>query len=278
MTVTLGSKAVGSIVKLKENGILQNYIVVHQGLPSDIYDSSCNGTWLLRQDCIEERAWYDGSKNIYESSDIYYWLNSTMLNKYDADIQNLIKQVKIPYRKNGGSEGIDKTGVNGLSCKIFLLSSYELGWTKSDNSYFPIDGAKLDYFEYGTGMSANSKRIAKLNGSAKHWWLRSPNGLNNYESSFVYSEGYYSNNRTSNSYGVRPAFVLPSSLWVVDDGSVVTNTAPTTPLSITVPDVIIGGKSLNISWGASTDAQGDIIKYELERSVNSGTSWTKIYE
>ena len=46
-SVALGTKSVGSIVKLKENGAAVNYIVVHQGKPSSSYDSSCDGTWLL---------------------------------------------------------------------------------------------------------------------------------------------------------------------------------------------------------------------------------------
>ena len=53
MATTLGSKAVGSVVKIKENGTRVNYLVVHQGKPSSIYDESCNGTWLLRQDIAE---------------------------------------------------------------------------------------------------------------------------------------------------------------------------------------------------------------------------------
>ena len=160
-SVALGTKSVGSIVKLNESGKAVNYLVVHQGKPSGIYDESCNGTWLLRQDLIENRVWDSGNVNKLESSDIQPWLNSTMLGKYDANIQAAIKQVKIPYRKNGGSGGSDQTGANGLSCKVFLLSGYEVGWTTSDNSYFPVDGAKLSYFESGTGSSANNKRIAK---------------------------------------------------------------------------------------------------------------------
>ena len=35
--VTLGSKAVGSTIKLKVNGSARNFIVVHQGKPSSVY-------------------------------------------------------------------------------------------------------------------------------------------------------------------------------------------------------------------------------------------------
>ena len=49
----LGNKAIGSIVKLKVNGAAKEFIVVHQGKPSSLYDESCNGTWLLMKDIYE---------------------------------------------------------------------------------------------------------------------------------------------------------------------------------------------------------------------------------
>lgn len=278
MATSLGSKAVGSIVTLKESGVAVNYIVVHQGKPSSIYDSSCDGTWLLRQSLIESRVWDSGNVNKYEESDIHSWLNSTMLAKYDSNIQSAIKQAKIPYRQNGGSGGTDRTGSNGLSCKIFLLSGYELGWTTSDYLYFPVDGAKLSYFESGTGTSANNKRIAYLNGSATLWWLRSPHTYYTNLVWLVSSRGDYSNLSANNSYGVRPALILPSTLLVSDDGSVTTNTAPTTPPSISIPSSITGGTTITVSWGASTDEQGNLAGYKVEKSINGGSSWSQIYQ
>ena len=118
------------------------------------------------KDCYENRKWHSSNVNDYANSTIHSYLNSTFLAMFDSNIQKAIKQVKIPYRKNGGSGGADQSGANGLSCKIFLLSGYEVGWTSNDNRYFPQDGAKLSYFESGTGTSANNKRIANLNGSA----------------------------------------------------------------------------------------------------------------
>ena len=41
--VRLGTKAVGSIVKIKVNGTVKDFIIVHQGIPdAGIYDASCN--------------------------------------------------------------------------------------------------------------------------------------------------------------------------------------------------------------------------------------------
>lgn len=277
-SVALGTKSVGSIVKLKENGAAVNYIVVHQGKPSSIYDSSCDGTWLLRQDIAENRVWDDGNVNKLESSDIHSYLNNTWINRYDTDIRNAIKQVKIPYRQNGGSGGTDRTGANGLSCKIFLLSGYEVGFTTSVNQYFPVDGAKLAYFLSGNDSAAQQKRVAKLNGSATYWWLRSPLASDASYVWRVYSGGSCGNWYANLSCGVRPALVLPSTLLVSDDGSISTNTAPTTPPSITIPSSISGGSTITVSWGASTDAEGNLEGYIVEKSVDGGSQWSQIYQ
>ena len=191
--------------------------MVHQGLPSSLYDTSCNGTWLLMKDCYENRPWHSSAVNKYEHSDIHSYLNSTFLNLFDSNIKDAIKQVKIPYRSGGGSGGTAQSGANGLSAKIFLLSGYEVGWTTSDNPYFPVDGAKLSYFESGTGTSANSKRIAKLNGAAVYWWLRSPYTSYTDSAWLVRSNGNYYHYYAYGSNGIRPAFTLPSTTIVGDD-------------------------------------------------------------
>ena len=212
--------AVGSTVKIAVNGTLRDFLIVHQGLPSSMYDDSCNGTWLLMKDIYENRQWHSSDVNKLESSTIHSYLNSTFLNLFDSNIKDAIKQVKIPYRKNGGSYGTNQSGANGLPAKIFLLSGYEVGWTSSDNRYFPQDGAKLSYFESGTGTSANNKRIAKLNGSAFGWWLRSP-----YLTEYVWyvnSYGGYDGDYASRSHGIRPALILSSDTLVSDDGTITT--------------------------------------------------------
>lgn len=282
--VLLSTKAVGSTVKLKVNGTAKEFIVVHQGKPSSLYDDSCNGTWLLMKDIYENRVWQSGNINKYESSDIHTYLNNTFLNLFESNIRDAIKQVKIPYRKNGGSGGTDQSGANGLSAKIFLLSGYEVGWTTSDYSYFPVDGAKLSYFESGTGTSANNKRIANLNGSAAFWWLRSPFTFNTVNVWFVYSNGGCYNGSASYSYGFRPALILPSTLLVSDDGTVSTNTPPTITSTSGASGVNLGSKMAAFSFKYTpNDADGDkltvtekldgVVK-KTRTNVTSGTQLT----
>lgn len=205
---------IGQTIKLNLNGTPWDWMVVHQGLPSSIYDASCDGTWLLLNDIYEKREWHSSNANKLENSTIHSYLNGDFQNLFDSNIKGAIKQVKIPYRQNGGSGGTNQSGANGLSCKIFLLSGYEVGWTSNNNKYFPQDGAKLSYFESGTGKSASGKRIAKLNGSADNWWLRSPYTNHTGKVWYVFSDGDYRNSAVSNSYGIRPALVLPSDFIV----------------------------------------------------------------
>ena len=282
--VLLSTKAVGSTVKLKVDGALKEFLVVHQGKPSSIYDDSCNGTWLLMKDCYVSRAWHSSNVNKYESSDIHTYLNNTFLKLLDSNIQEAIKQVKLPYRQNGGSGGTDRTGANGLSCKIFLLSGYEVGFTTSDNSYFPVDGAKLSYFESGTGSSALNKRIAYLNASAAGWWLRSPGTGGTRYVWVVYSDGSCSGSGASGSYGIRPALVLPSTLLVSDDGTVSTNTPPTITSASGASGVNLGSKTAAFNFQYTVaDADGDkltvtekldgVVK-KTRTNVTSGTQLT----
>lgn len=275
MSTKLSALSVGSTVKLNVNGTAKEFLVVHQGLPSSLYDSSCNGTWLLMKDIYEKRVW-DSYNNDYKNSDIHAYLNGTFLGLFDSDIQSAIKQVKLPYQNGTGSGGSIASGSNGLSTKVFLLGGYEVGWTTANSSYFPVDGACLSYF---SGTSAtDSKRIANYGGSAANWWLRSPDTSNADYVWSVFANGFWSYDDRRNSYGVRPALVLDSSLSVSDDGSVQTNQAPTTPSSISVPSSIMGGSTITVSWGASTDPDGNFEGYIVERSTNGGTSWTQIYQ
>lgn len=274
--VTLSSKAIGSTIKLKVNGSARNFIVVHQGKPSSVYDDSCNGTWLLMQDIYENRAWHSSNTNDYANSTIHSYLNSTFLNLFESNIKNAIKQVKLPYRKGSGTSTTVTSGSNGLSAKIFLLSATE---TSFDFSYMPSgEGAELAYFKGCADNSSDSKRVAYLNGSATYWWLRSPLcGSFNY-ALYVSSNGDWNNGSCSYSYGIRPALILPSTLLVSDDGTVSTNTAPSTPGSISVPSSIMGGTNISISWAKSSDAESNLAGYKVERSTNGGSSWSQIYQ
>ena len=274
--VTLSSKAIGSTIKLKVNGSAKDFIVVHQGKPSSVYDDSCNGTWLLMKDIYESRQWHSSNTNDYANSTIHSYLNSTFLNLFESNIKNAIKQVKLPYRKGSGTSTTVTSGSNGLSAKIFLLSATETSFSFS--SMPSGEGAELAYFKGCADNSSDSKRVAYLNGSAAVWWLRSPYCGSFGSALYVSSNGDWGGYSCSGSCGIRPALILPSTLLVSDDGTVSTNTAPSTPGSISVPSSIMGGTNISISWAKSSDAESNLAGYKVERSTNGGSSWSQIYQ
>ena len=243
--VKLSTKAVGSIVKIKVNGAAKDFIIVHQGLPSSAYDASCNGVWVVMKDIYTTMKW-DGSNNDYLNSDMTAYLNGTFISLIDADIRNAIKQVKIPYTNYSNNNVM--SGSNGLSCKVFLLSGTEVGF--SGVSYMNTEGAKLSYFD------SASKRVAYNGSNAAIWWLRSPYTSNGDNVWFVGTDGSSYGSWCSISCGVRPAFVLPSTLVVSDDGTVSTNTAP----AINASSTNLGEKNAPFDFGYTvTDADGDTL-------------------
>lgn len=251
-TVALSSKSVGSVVKIKVNGTLTNFIVLKHGYPS-----SSNGRTLLIAEAIYTTSTF-GSSQTYSSSTVDTYCNSTFLNLIDSTIRSQIANVSIS--SNGST----------LSRKCFLLSYTEVGF--SGSSYAKTEGSAISYF------SSDSKRIAKYNGSADYWWLRSASTGNALYVWCVGSGGAASYYYYAGSYGVRPAFTLPSSLYVSDDGSVTTNTAPSTPSSITVPEEIHGGDTITVEWGTSTDAESNLSGYKVEKSTDGGSGWNQIYQ
>ena len=239
--VKLGTKAVGSIVKIKVNGAAKDFIIVHQGLPSSAYDASCNGVWVVMKDIYTTSTF--GNNNSYKDSDIHTYLNGTFYNLIDSKIRAAIKQVKIPYTNSG-----IQSGANGLSTKVFLLSGTEVGF--SNVSYMNTEGTKLAYFD------SASKRIAYNGSSAAVWWLRSPDTSDSSYVWYVLTDGSHYISWYYGSYGVRPAFVLPSTLVVSDDGTVNTNTAP----AINASSTNLGEKNAPFNFGYTvTDADGDTL-------------------
>ena len=274
--VALSSKAIGSTIKLKVNGFAKDFIVVHQGKPSSVYDDSCNGTWLLMKDIYESSQWHITDTNDYANSTIHSYLNGTFLNLFESNIKNAIKQVKLPYRKGSGTSTTVTSGSNGLSAKIFLLSATETSFSFS--SMPSGEGAELAYFKGCADNRSDSKRVAYLKGSDAYWWLRSPYCGNSDRALCVSSDGGWDYYSCSDSLGIRPALILPSTLLVSDDGTVSTNTAPSTPGSISVPSSIMGGTNISISWAKSSDAESNLAGYKVERSTNGGSSWSQIYQ
>ena len=207
-TTKLGNKSLGSIVKLKENGVLVDFYVAKHD-----YENGLNGsgrTLLVRKDCYDQRQWHGSNVNAYATSAIDSWLNSTYKALLDADIREAMATTKFYYTPGNGN-----TTKTTLERAVFLLSATELGQT---HTYLNAEGTALSI--------ASTLKIAYINGSAVVQWTRSPYTGSTASAWVLYTGGGLDDHGCSSTYGARPAFTLPSSLSVSDDGSVSVNTPP----------------------------------------------------
>ena len=184
-----------------------------------------------------------------------------------------------------GKSSTDGGGTETCVDKIFPLSCTEVGLSGDH-----VCGVKLAIF------SDNSSRIATVSASAAansnydvnanqawYYWLRDAYAGSALYARYVSSDGTLNGHNACNGInGLRPACNLSSDLLVSDttdsDGcyTIVYNQAPTAPSTITVPSEVIGGENLSISWGQSTDPDGNLAGYKLERKVNGG-AWSQVY-
>lgn len=188
-----------------------------------------------------------------------------------------------------GKSSTDGGGTETCKDKIFFASCTEVGLSGDATC-----GAKLALFSDDNSRKAYptaecvSKSEYTNNGfnasSPWWWWLADAYASNSYYVRSVGSSGALDyDNAYSGHGGVRPLCNLLSSILVSDspdsDGAytIIWNRAPSTPPSLTVPTTVRGGQSLTVTWGTSTDADGNLSGYILERQ-NNGGAWKQLYK
>lgn len=300
-TTKLSEKAIGSIVKIKENGVLVDYEIINQGLPNlqnfsyslynnkktvttATYDASCDGTWVMRYQRSSTCTHTFRASGSYLGNPAYSYINNTFWPSIDSDYKEIVKTVKIPYTTG---ENQIHMGADGLECNAFVLSAVECGYMSFGNysnekSDFSMDGAYLDWVSNNVPRAESSADMAARLGhdpSSEKWlnayMLRSINYGSRTANMRVGLDGDVSYSASVRTIGIRPVMILDSDTLVDDSGNIVFNSAPTKPSTISYPQPM-GGSNLSISWSASTDVDGDAIHYMLEHKVDSG-EWTQIY-
>lgn len=210
---------------------LAPFIVAHKGLPSDLYDKSCDGVWLVGFHACRGGRWTSAGR--YKDSDVDTTLNNYFYSKMAPQVRALIKEVKIPY-----FDGTYLTGSNGLARKIFPLNITELGQLTSANAL--TYGAKLDWFDAVTDASSSGgetigKRAAgTYNGGLPYWnrahtsggakcWCRPTRSS---PTDYVADDGIIGYSSSDNYNDLRPAFVMPPDVEIDAYGNILgTNAA-----------------------------------------------------
>ncbi len=224
--VPVGELPVGSSVYMNVDGSRREFIIVQQGNPNPaIYDASCDGTWVLQKHIYTTVMWRNYASPpsyviYYQDSTALSHLNNTVLKSFDAGIQDIIRQVKIPCLQAGYSD--IRYGANGLSVKLFQLSTREV--TGDTQNTLENDGTQLDFFRVNPQESA---RIAYKNGTATEWWLRS-HRYGKYMSGslktfmFIQTNGYFASIDEPNQlYGERYAMILPFEAMADSDFNII---------------------------------------------------------
>lgn len=253
---------------------------IYSNLRQWLNSPAAAGQWYTAQHSADQTP---DSSHVWNGVNPYSGL-AGFLNAFTANERAALLNTTITV----GKSSTDGGGTETCTDKIFPLSCTEVGLSGDH-----VCGSKLAIF------SDNNSRIATVtascvansnyssnpgSGAAWYYWLRDAYAGSAFRARFVITGGTLDRGGAYNgSYGLRPACNLSSDLLISDsvdsDGcyTVIYNQAPTAPSSITVPSEVIGGENLSISWAASTDPDGNLSGYVLERKVGSGT-WAQIYK
>ena len=245
MLTALKDKSIGSIIKIKiwDGDIAQvvdtDFILTNLGAPNSSYKNA-NGAWLTQKNIQTTMMFNSNNNQAYANSyfsDTKYDFEGNYLSSIDSKLQPYILTPTLPIAAGAS------IGATTITKKVFLLSITETGVTTLSN-----DGSKLSYF------SDNSSRIARYgDGQAEIWWTRSPTSNYSYNVYCVRTNGgqYYDN--ASNSYGVRPTFIIDSSLLVDENGYIHVNHPPVISSSLGASGTDLGEKKdvFNVTYSVS---------------------------
>ena len=148
------------------------------------------GTLFLFDDCVAEQPMNKKPTNegAYEKSDLYKWINTVLLSAFPEDVRTRIDNLTIPT----------------------------YGQMFGHNAWYALS-IKPDGDEQLPLMKERKNRIADFNGNYEWYWMQ--NTMKSYlgqhlkevatfNFTYVDDRGYTSGIDASNSYGVRPVFLL----------------------------------------------------------------------
>lgn len=275
-------------------------VIVWQIADKNHKDFPSNSVTLTSEKALRAQVYDKAGNPAYEFSNIRQWLNKAGTpwfvattsgnvapdgtNRYD-NIDGFLSNFSPQLRSALLPTSLSVAGTTVID-EVFLASATEMGYTGtsdiSDISYkYAIFSDAASRKCYPTAACVNANQHASgpsSTASSVVYWTRTRRTSSSYQVKIVMGDGSVNHNpATYPHYCFRPCFNISNDVLVSDSAdsngvyTIIWNSAPTTPPSITVTDEIVVGKTVNISWGASTDPDGDTINYIVERSINGGT-------
>lgn len=220
-SVKLSAKALGSIVKVNENGRAAEFVVACHN-----YEARLNGTGrtlLVRKTSLEDRelwAQYNSITNLgWNVSHMKYWVGNQYIVRLDEEIRRNLGKTNYYYS--------DPDSAGRTYGSAFLLSAYELtGERQYADSSTKLDDAVLRVLESGGGSP---------------WWTRcvwpepqKENGDNTEGGRYtrvclygkrdsdykwsIYKSGF-PDAESADTATIRPCFTVPEDMRVYEDGT-----------------------------------------------------------
>ena len=193
---------VGDTKTVAVNGVNYQFQIIgfdHDDLTTKDGTRTKAGITFQMVDCLNTTYSMNGSNTNsggWNGSTMRTSTMATLLNRLPAALKNVLKSVN----KRSGTGGGSTSGTQTTHDKLFLLSEVEIFGTTTYS--VPGEGTQYAYYKAG-----NSK-VKKVNGSASHWWERSPRSGNTSSFCHVYSNGSAANNIAANSNGVSFGFCV----------------------------------------------------------------------
>lgn len=200
----LGSLAVGTLIKIQENGApVEFYLAKHN------YEPDLNGQGrelVVRKDCYDNQVWDNGNDNDneYSTSDLDAWLNAAYFNRLSGYVKEQLATTKFYYTPSGKARAV------ALDRGVFTPSITELD----------VDAEALNATEGSPLPIATALQIARYSGAAVNQFTRSPYKRTTQTILGVLSDGTYWSSDVFRTVGyayARPCFTLPSTALVDQD-------------------------------------------------------------
>lgn len=229
----LSAKALGSIVKVNENGRAAEFVVACHN-----YEAGLNGagrTLLVRKTSLEDRelwAQLNSTTNPdWNVSHMKYWVGSQYIVRLDEEIRRNLGKTKYYY------SGANSAG--RIQGSAFLLSAYELtGERQYADSSTKLDDAVLRVLESGGGSPWWTRSVCpepqKENGDKTESGGGSPwctvrvylYGKSDSDDKWsIYKSGVH-DTESADTATIRPCFTVPEDMRVYEDGTLRESHAP----------------------------------------------------
>ena len=220
-SVKLSTKALGSIVKVNENGRAAEFVVACHN-----YEAGLNGsgrTLLVRKTSLEDRelwAQFDSTTNLdWNVSHMKYWVGNQYIARLDEEIRRNLGKTNYYYR------GADSAGRTYGSA--FLLSAYELtGERQYADSSTKLDDAVLRVLESGGGSPwwtrcvwpEPQKEKGDKTESGRYTRVCLYGKRDSDYKWSIYKSGF-PDAESADTATIRPCFTVPEDMRVYEDGT-----------------------------------------------------------